>query len=90
MAGCLIELVQQIGEFILNYSGRKPLLVIGVAGSTLSSIFFGFSWNYASAISARALNGLLNGNIGVAKSYLGAVAETLFCLLLKHSRGAYR
>lgn len=33
----------------------------------------GFSWNLPWAITARFLAGVLNGNLGVAKSYLGAI-----------------
>jgi MFS family permease len=41
----------------------------------LSCILFGFSQNLAVAIVARSLNGLINGNLPVAKTYLGEVTD---------------
>eukprot|EP01105_Mastigella_eilhardi_P013704 TRINITY_DN3119_c0_g1_i1.p1 TRINITY_DN3119_c0_g1~~TRINITY_DN3119_c0_g1_i1.p1 ORF type:complete len:322 (-),score=46.30 TRINITY_DN3119_c0_g1_i1:802-1725(-) len=56
--------------------GRRPVLLVGTFGLFLSTILFGFSWNYRVALIARALNGLLNGNIGVAKTYLGELTDS--------------
>ncbi len=41
--------------------GRKPVLMIGLAGTALSVLIFGFSPNLTTALLARALGGLLNG-----------------------------
>lgn len=41
--------------------GRKPVLLMGLAGTGLSSVVFGLSPNLAVALVARALGGLLNG-----------------------------
>ena len=38
-------------------------------------LFFGFSRTLWWAILGRSLNGLLNGNIGVAKTYLSEVTD---------------
>jgi len=56
--------------------GRRPILLVGACGALLSTIMFGFSFNYPFAIFARFLNGLLNGNIGVAKTYLGEITDS--------------
>lgn len=41
--------------------GRKPVLLIGLAGTGLSVVVFGFAPNLPIALLARALGGLLNG-----------------------------
>ena len=41
--------------------GRKPILLIGCAGTMLSMVMFGFATNLWLAVIARVLGGLLNG-----------------------------
>lgn len=53
--------------------GRKPVLVMGLIGTAISMIVFGFSPNLATAMTARALGGLLNGNIGVLQTTVGEI-----------------
>ncbi|EGX91182.1 MFS multidrug transporter, putative [Cordyceps militaris CM01] len=48
--------------------GRKPVLLSGLAGTALSVLAFGFAPNLPVALFARALGGLLNGNIGVLQT----------------------
>ncbi|KAL5344642.1 hypothetical protein ACLOAV_010334 [Pseudogymnoascus australis] len=48
--------------------GRKPVLLTGLAGTGLSMLVFGFAPNLYVAVIARALGGLLNGNIGVLQT----------------------
>ncbi|KAF4126744.1 Sugar (and other) transporter [Geosmithia morbida] len=45
--------------------GRKPVLLTGLAGTALSVLAFGLAPNLPVALVARALGGLLNGNVGV-------------------------
>lgn len=45
--------------------GRKPVLLMGLAGTALSSLVFGFAPNLAVALIARALGGLLNGYVSI-------------------------
>ncbi|PVH69925.1 MFS multidrug transporter-like protein [Cadophora sp. DSE1049] len=54
--------------------GRKPVLLTGLAGTALSMLIFGFAPSFPAALLARALGGLLNGNIGVLQTI---VAETV-------------
>ncbi|KAH3760361.1 transporter, major facilitator subfamily protein [Pelomyxa schiedti] len=61
--------------WISDRKGRRPVMLIGAFGSFLSTIMFGFSWSYPAALAARSLNGLLNGNIGVSKTYLGELTD---------------
>ncbi|KAI1629989.1 major facilitator superfamily domain-containing protein [Exophiala viscosa] len=48
--------------------GRKPVLIMGLFGTALSMISFGFARSLPTAIMARALGGLLNGNSGVLQT----------------------
>ncbi|RDA91654.1 hypothetical protein CP533_0080 [Ophiocordyceps camponoti-saundersi (nom. inval.)] len=48
--------------------GRKPVLLTGLAGTALSVLVFGFAPSLPVALFARALGGLLNGNIGVLQT----------------------
>ncbi|OWO98916.1 MFS multidrug transporter [Marssonina coronariae] len=48
--------------------GRKPVLLLGCAGTILSMIVVGFSSNIWMALAGRALGGFLNGNIGVIQT----------------------
>eukprot|EP01113_Clastostelium_recurvatum_P035692 TRINITY_DN5002_c0_g1_i3.p1 TRINITY_DN5002_c0_g1~~TRINITY_DN5002_c0_g1_i3.p1 ORF type:complete len:516 (+),score=133.63 TRINITY_DN5002_c0_g1_i3:185-1732(+) len=56
--------------------GRRPILLLGAVGSLLSAVCFGFSSSLSAAICFRAINGLLNGNIGVVKTYIGEVTDS--------------
>ncbi|KAL1989634.1 hypothetical protein VTN49DRAFT_6831 [Thermomyces lanuginosus] len=53
--------------------GRKPVLIMGLIGTAISMLVFGFAPNYATAILARALGGLLNGNIGVLQTTVAEI-----------------
>lgn len=52
--------------------GRKPIILLALTCTMLSSILFGFSKNLAWAFVARSLQGLSNGNVGIIRT---AVAE---------------
>ncbi len=64
--------------------GRKPVLIFGLLGTALSMIIFGFATNLQTAIIARALGGLLNGNVGVLQT---TVAELV--TVKEHQPRAY-
>ncbi|KAG4428561.1 hypothetical protein IFR05_015957 [Cadophora sp. M221] len=64
--------------------GRKPVLLTGLAGTALSMLIFGFAPNLPVALLARALGGLLNGNIGVLQT---TVAEMV--TVKEHQPRAY-
>lgn len=55
--------------------GRRPIMLCGLVGTLLSISMFGFSVAYPMAVTARFLWGFLNGNIGVAKSYLSEILD---------------
>ena len=54
-------------------------MLLGLCGTIFSITLFGFSQNFAWAVSARLLWGLLNGNIGVVKTYLSEVYIVCHC-----------
>ena len=64
--------------------GRKPALLLGLVGTAVSMITFGFSTNLPTALIARALGGLLNGNVGVLQT---TVAELV--TVKEHQPRAY-
>lgn len=53
--------------------GRKPILLTGIAGTGLSMLVFGFARDLPTALIARALGGILNGNIGVLQTTVAEV-----------------
>lgn len=53
--------------------GRKPVLIMGLVGTAISMLVFGFSPNLTTAMIARALGGLLNGNIGVLQTTVAEI-----------------
>ena len=55
--------------------GRKPILLSGLAGTGLSVLAFGFARSLPFALIARALGGLLNGNIGVLQTTVAEVVK---------------
>ncbi|CAH0056940.1 unnamed protein product [Clonostachys solani] len=56
--------------------GRKPIVLSGLLGVALSSLVFGLAENYWLALAARAIGGLLNGNVSVMQTM---VAEMVKC-----------
>ncbi|KAM6504175.1 Major facilitator superfamily domain containing protein [Amanita muscaria] len=56
--------------------GRKPVLLIGLTGNALSMVCFGLSRTFWTLVLSRCLCGLLNGNIGVAKSVIGELTDS--------------
>ncbi|KAK2038176.1 major facilitator superfamily transporter [Colletotrichum somersetense] len=64
--------------------GRKPVLLMGLFGTAISSLVFGFAPSLPVALFARALGGLLNGNIGVLQT---TVAELV--TVKEHQPRAY-
>lgn len=59
-----------------DHAGRKPILLSGLLGLTLSTVGFGLSRQFWSALLARCAQGALCGNIGVAKSMLAEMTDS--------------
>ena len=57
--------------------GRKPVLLFGCLGTTLSMLVVGFSTNFAMALVGRTLGGFLNGNIGVIQTMVVSSSQII-------------
>ncbi|ORX41255.1 major facilitator superfamily domain-containing protein, partial [Kockovaella imperatae] len=55
--------------------GRKPVLIMGCIGSSLSAIAFGLSRSFWALVITRSLNGVMNGNIGVLKAIVAEISD---------------
>ena len=67
-----------------DHMGRKPVLILGLFGTMISMLVFGFAPSLPVALLGRALGGFLNGNIGVLQT---AVAEIV--IVKEHQPRAY-
>jgi len=59
-----------------DHLGRKPIIMTGLFGLSLSMYSFGLSRTYWGAVVSRSLNGALNGNIGVLKSMVADITDS--------------
>ena len=55
--------------------GRKPILMIGVVGGSISALLFGFSTSLWMALTARTFGGLFNPNVGVVSVCVGELVK---------------
>ncbi|KAI8645743.1 major facilitator superfamily domain-containing protein [Parasitella parasitica] len=55
--------------------GRRPVLLVGLVGNSVSSCLFGLSKTLWWAIASRALCGIMNGNSGVARSMVSEITD---------------
>ncbi|KAJ7486878.1 major facilitator superfamily domain-containing protein [Mycena latifolia] len=55
--------------------GRKPILLLGLLGTSVSMLCFGLSRTFWALVASRCLTGLLNGNIGVMKSAMADMTD---------------
>jgi len=53
--------------------GRKPVLLVGLGGTGISMLTFGFARSLKVALAARFVGGLLNGNGGVLQTMVAEV-----------------
>ncbi|RMX88254.1 hypothetical protein D0869_01752 [Hortaea werneckii] len=57
------------------FGGRKRVILIGLVGSGIGSLGFGFSRSFAEAVFWRCLGGALNGNIGVMRTMISEMVR---------------
>nr|GAT52890.1 major facilitator superfamily multidrug-resistance DHA1 sub-family [Mycena chlorophos] len=55
--------------------GRKPVILSGLIGLSISMYCFGLSRTFWGLVLSRSLNGALNGNIGVIKSMIAEITD---------------
>ncbi|OAD78155.1 hypothetical protein PHYBLDRAFT_140257 [Phycomyces blakesleeanus NRRL 1555(-)] len=65
----------QWGKISDNH-GRRPVLLTGLIGNSISACMFGLSKNLWWAIGARAFCGIVNGNSGVARSMVSEITDS--------------
>ena len=58
-----------------EWGGRKRVLLVGLTGTCISAIGFGFSRSFWQAAVFRALGGILNGNVGVIRTMVSEVIK---------------
>ena len=58
-----------------EYGGRKRTIYLGLVGTMLSTVGFGFSRNSAMAVFFRSLGGIVNGNIGVMRTMISEIIK---------------
>jgi len=56
--------------------GRKTVLMIGLVGTMISALGFGFSKSFLWAMFFRSLGGALNGNVGVMRTVCVPLGES--------------
>ena len=54
--------------------GRRPVLMVGLVGNTVFFAMFGLANTLVLALVARFLAGVFNGNLAVARAYIGDVS----------------
>lgn len=58
-----------------DHIGRKPVLISGLLGLTISMLWFGLSRTFWTVVLSRAFAGATNGNIAVMKSMMAEVSD---------------
>ncbi|KAH7912793.1 major facilitator superfamily domain-containing protein [Hygrophoropsis aurantiaca] len=61
---------------VSDHIGRKPVILTGLFGLSVSMYCFGLSKTFWGLVFSRALNGALNGNIGVIKSMMVEITDS--------------
>ncbi|TDZ30677.1 putative membrane protein [Colletotrichum spinosum] len=55
--------------------GRKTVLIIGLLGTCMSCVGFGFSRSFAQALFFRCIGGATNGNVGVLRTMISEIVR---------------
>jgi DHA1 family tetracycline resistance protein-like MFS transporter len=55
--------------------GRRPMLILSIAGNMIGFLILGFAWNLPFVFAARILSGLFAGNISIAQAYISDVTD---------------
>jgi MFS transporter, DHA1 family, tetracycline resistance protein len=77
----LVMAIYSLGQFIAapfwgqisDRYGRRPVLMLGMAGSAVSYIWLGFADTLWMLFAARALSGVMAGNISAAFAYMADI-----------------
>ncbi|KAI1806040.1 MFS general substrate transporter [Daldinia bambusicola] len=58
-----------------TWAGRKTVIMIGLFGTLISCLGYGFSRSFAQALFFRALGGATNGNVGVMRTMISEIVR---------------
>ncbi|KAF2263107.1 MFS general substrate transporter [Lojkania enalia] len=58
-----------------EHGGRKRVIWLGLLGTMLSILGFGFSHSFPMAVFFRCLGGILNGNVGVMRTMISEIIK---------------
>jgi DHA1 family tetracycline resistance protein-like MFS transporter len=53
--------------------GRRPVLIVGLVGSTASYVLFAFASSYATLLVSRIVAGAMGATVGVAQAYIADI-----------------
>lgn len=81
-----------------EWAGRKTVLLVGLVGTAVSAVGFGFSKSFGAAVFWRSLGGALNGNVGVMRTMISEIirekkyvnSESLFVVVAGVDSGLCR
>ena len=65
-----------------DFTGRRPVMLLGLCGPIIFELMFGLSQNFGWAVATRFMWGMLNGNVGIGKTYIAEVRCMLQCRTL--------
>jgi len=71
------------GQFLSSFAwgwisdkvGIRPVLIFGITVTIINTVCVGLSTSLAQVLTVRFFGGLLNGNIGVVKTYIGLITD---------------
>lgn len=58
-----------------RWAGRKTVIIIGLLGTLVSCLGFGFSTSFYQALFFRSLGGITNGNVGVMRTMISEIVR---------------
>jgi Major Facilitator Superfamily len=58
-----------------QWGGRKFVIIVGLCGTGLGSLGYGFSGSWQTAVAWRLLAGSLNGNVGVMRTMISEIVK---------------
>ncbi|MGH8013823.1 MAG: MFS transporter [Candidatus Binataceae bacterium] len=59
---------------ISDYVGRRPIIMLGLLGSSIGYVIYGFAFSFALLLISRAVHGMCAGTVSTAQAY---VADTM-------------
>ncbi|KAH8671409.1 major facilitator superfamily domain-containing protein [Xylariales sp. PMI_506] len=58
-----------------KFAGRKKVVMIGLIGTMISCLGFGFATTWEQALFLRCLGGAMNGNVGVMRTMISEIVQ---------------